>query len=114
MQTPAPRREARRGQMGRDAPPSRSIATADPLTSGQARPMTVEAMREAIIAIRAGLFDDINNPDVVWRDQPSRAAVPGTTSRPVAMSIPWAAFDARDPVVLVAAGHAGAGASTVA
>lgn len=76
--------------------------------------MTVEAMRQAVIAIRAGLFDHVNDPDVVWRDRGSRAAVPGATSRPVAMSIPWAAFDAGDPVVLVVAGHAGAGASTVA
>ncbi|CCG02422.1 hypothetical protein [Blastococcus saxobsidens] len=76
--------------------------------------MTVEAMRAAVIAIRAGIFDDLNDPDVVWRGQPSRAAGPVTASRPDASSIPWAAFDVGDPVVLVVAAHAGAGASTVA
>lgn len=90
------------------------MAIADPLTSRQPQPMTIEAMREAVIAIRAGLFDHVNDPDVVRRDGASRAAVPGTTSRPVAMSIPCAASDAGGPVVLVVAGHAGAGASTVA
>jgi hypothetical protein len=100
--------------MSCDAPPSGSMAIADPLTSRQPQPMTIEAMRGAVIAIRAGLFDHVNDPDVVWRDRASRAAVPGTTSRPVAMSIPCAASDAGGPVVLVVAGHAGAGASTVA
>jgi hypothetical protein len=100
--------------MSCDAPPSGSMAIADPLTFRQPQPMTIEAMRGAVIAIRAGLFDHVNDPDVVWRDRASRAAVPGTTSRPVAMSIPCAAFDAGGPVVLVVAGHAGAGASTVA
>src|SRR4051812_49612387 len=114
MQTSAPPRGRSRGRMSCDAPPSGSMAIADPLTSRQPQPMTVEAMRGAVIAIRAGLFDHVNDPDVVWRDRASRAAVPGTTSRPVAMSIPCAAFDDGGPVVLVVAGHAGAGASTVA
>jgi hypothetical protein len=76
--------------------------------------MTVESMRAAVIAIRAGIFDDVNEPDAVWRDQASGAAAPVTASRPDASSIQCAAFDYRHPVVLVVAGHAGAGASTVA
>jgi hypothetical protein len=76
--------------------------------------MTVEAMRAAVIAIRAGIFDDVNDLDVVWRGQASRAAVTGDACRPDASSIPWAAFDVGGRVVLVVAGHAGAGASTVA
>src|SRR5829696_5593244 len=106
MQTSAPPRGRLRGRMSRDAPPSGSMAMADSLTSRQPQPMTIEAMRGAVIAIRAGLFDHVNDPDVVRRDGASRAAVPGTTSRPVAMSISCAAFDAGDPVVLVVAGHA--------
>src|SRR5215218_9648865 len=114
MQTSAPPRGRLRGRMSCDAPPSGSMAIADPLTSRQPQPMTIEAMRGAVIAIRAGLFDHVDDPYLVWRDRASRAAVPGTTSRPVALSIPCAAFDAGGPVVLVVAGHAGAGASTVA
>src|SRR3954465_3384387 len=114
MQTSAPPRGRSCGRMSCDAPPSGSTAIADPLTSRQPQPMTIEAMRGAVIAIRAGLFDHVNDPDVVWKDRASRAAVPGTTSRPVAMSIPCVAFDDGGPVVLVVAGRAGAGASTVA
>ncbi|GAA4300958.1 hypothetical protein GCM10023162_01910 [Klenkia terrae] len=76
--------------------------------------MTVEAMRAAVIAIRSGNFDDLNDLDVVWRGQASRAAGPVAASRPAASSIPWVASNVGDPVVLVMAGHAGAGASTVA
>jgi hypothetical protein len=76
--------------------------------------MTIEAMRAAVIAIRAGTFDNVDDLDVVWRDQASRAAVPVTAAWPDASSIPWAAFEVSGPVVLVVAGHAGAGASTVA
>jgi hypothetical protein len=74
--------------------------------------MTVEAMRAAVIAIRAGIFDDVNDLDVVWTGQASRATGTVTASRPDASSIPWAAFDVGAPVVLVVAAHAGAGAST--
>jgi hypothetical protein len=76
--------------------------------------MTVEAMRAAVIAIRAGIFDDVNELDMVWRGQASRAAVTGTACRPDASSIPWAAFAVGGRLVPVVAGHAGAGASTVA
>src|SRR3954451_6136869 len=100
MQSSAPPWGQLRGRMSSDAPPSGSMAIADPLTSRQPQSMTIEAMRGAVIAIRAGLFDHVNDPDVVWRDRASRAAVPGTPSRPVAMSTPCAAFDAGGPVVL--------------
>src|SRR3954451_10233206 len=103
MQSSAPPWGQLRGRMSSDAPPSGSMAIADPLTSRQPQPMTIEAMRGAVIAIRAGLFDHVNDPDVVGRDRGSRAAAPGTPSRPVAKSIPCAAFDAGGPVVLVVA-----------
>lgn len=76
--------------------------------------MTVEAMRAAVIAIRAGTFDGGNALDVIRRHLGSRKPVPITASRPDASSIPWAASNVAAPVVLVVAGHAGAGASTVA
>src|SRR3712207_6752706 len=111
MQRPAPRRGPQRGRRTCDGPPPESVTIADPVTSPAARPMTVEAMRAAVIAIRAGIFDDGNELDVVWREQASGPAVPVTAARPDASSIPWAAFEVGDPVVLVVAGHAGAGAS---
>jgi hypothetical protein len=76
--------------------------------------MTVEAMRAAVIAIRAGIFDDLSEVDVVCGGQASRAAVAGTACRPDATPLPWAGADVGGPVVLAVAGHAGAGASTVA
>src|SRR4051812_2315580 len=114
MQTTAPRQGSSDGQMSRDAPPSASMAIASLIDPRGTRPMTIEAMRAAVIAIRAGVFDDVNDLDVVWRGQASRAAVAGTASQTDASSIPWVAFDVGHPVVLVVAGHAGAGASTVA
>ncbi|WP_456598807.1 hypothetical protein [Blastococcus sp. SYSU DS0616] len=74
--------------------------------------MRVEAMRAAVIAIRAGIFDDVNN-DVPYSGQAPGAAVAGRTYRSAAGRAPWATGDA-SPVVLVVACHAGAGASTVA
>jgi hypothetical protein len=71
--------------------------------------MTVEAMRAAVIAIRAGTFDD-----VACTGQVSRTAVAGRIYRSDAGPTPWAAADVGGLVVLVVAGHAGAGASTVA
>src|SRR3954471_15249765 len=105
MQTTAPRR---------GGPPSASMAIASLIDPLGTRPMTIEAMRAAVIAIRAGVFDDVNHLDVVWRGQASRAAVAATASQTDAGSIPGVAFDVGHPVVLVVAGHAGAGASTVA
>src|SRR4051812_239101 len=114
MQSTAPHGGSRRVRMSRDAPSSASMAIADPLISRAPRPMTVEAMRAAVIAIRAGIFDDVNDHDVVWGDKASRVAVTGIACRPDAGSIPWDAFDVGGRVVPVVAGHAGAGASTVA
>src|SRR3954465_6639319 len=65
MQTTAPRPGSRRGRVSRDALPSASTATASPLQPQGARPMTVAAMRAAVIAIRAGVFDDVSDVDVV-------------------------------------------------
>src|SRR5689334_24095126 len=100
MQTPAPRRGPQRGRMTCDGPPPESVTTADPVTSRPRRPMTVEAMRAAVIAIRAGIFDAVDDLDVVRRDQASDAAVPDTAARPDAGSISWAAIELGDPVVL--------------
>ncbi|WP_072912224.1 hypothetical protein [Geodermatophilus obscurus] len=74
--------------------------------------MTVEAMRAAVIAIRAGIFDEVT--DDVGCIQVFDAAVVASTCRPDAGPTPWAAGDVGGDVVLVVAGHAGAGASTVA
>ncbi|NEK86896.1 hypothetical protein GCU60_14210 [Blastococcus saxobsidens] len=76
--------------------------------------MTVEALRAAVIAIRAGIFDEVSGDDVACTGQASGAAVAGRTYRSAAGPRPWVAADAGGPVVLVVAGHAGAGASTVA
>lgn len=100
--------------MGREAPPAVSIATASPTTPRGSRPMTVQAMRAAVIAIRAGNFDDLSEVDAVCGGQTSRAAVAGTACRPDASPLPWEGADVGGPVVVVLAGHAGAGASTVA
>jgi hypothetical protein len=76
--------------------------------------MTVEAMRAAVIAIRAGMFDHLREVDVVCGGQAYSAAAAGTACRPDATPLPWAGADVGGPVVLAVAGHAGAGASTVA
>ena len=76
--------------------------------------MTVEAMRAAVIAIRAGIFDDVNGLDAVSRGRASRAVASGTACWPDAPSNPWATLGVDRPVVLVVACHAGAGATTVA
>ena len=68
--------------------------------------MTLEAMRAAVIAIRRGAFDDVEE---------SAEAVPALLAadgRPGGARA-WCA-EIRGPVLLVLAGHAGAGASTVA
>lgn len=76
--------------------------------------MTVEAMRAAVIAIRGGIFDEVSGDDVVRTGQVSGTAVAGSTYRSDASPTPWTAGDVGSPVVLIVAGHAGAGASTVA
>jgi hypothetical protein len=68
--------------------------------------MTVRSLRAAVVAIRAGIFDDVSEVDVGCRSHASVAAA--------ASQMPWMAADVGDEVVLVVAGHAGAGASTVA
>ncbi len=76
--------------------------------------MRVEALRAAVIAIRAGIFDEVSGDDVLCTGQVPGTAVAGSTYRSDAGPISWAAGDMGGPVVLVVAGHAGAGASTVA
>src|SRR3954454_10302487 len=113
MQTTAPRQGSRRGQMSRDAP-SASMAIASLGDPGGTRPMTVAAMRAAVIAIRAGMFDDVSDVDVVCGGPAPGAALAGTLCRPNRHRLPWTRVDVGGPVVLAVAGHAGAGASTVA
>ncbi|WP_245160247.1 hypothetical protein [Blastococcus sp. CT_GayMR20] len=71
-------------------------------------------MRAAVIAIRAGIFDDASDVDVVCGRRASSTAAVGGSGRPDAGPMPWAGDDVGGPVVLTVAGHAGAGASTVA
>jgi hypothetical protein len=76
--------------------------------------MTVAAMRAAVIAIRAGIFDDGSEVDVVCAGQAFNTTVAGRTRGPDASPVPWTGPDVVGPVVLTVAAHAGAGASTVA
>ncbi|WP_208104378.1 hypothetical protein [Geodermatophilus obscurus] len=71
-------------------------------------------MRAAVVAIRAGVFDDSGEVDVARACQAPSAAVAGVARRPGVGAIPWAGADTGGAVVLAVAGHAGAGASTVA
>ncbi len=102
MQTTAPRRGSRHGLTSRDGPPAASTAVTGPSGPAGARPMTVAAMRAAVVAIRAGVFDDVPGGDAIGGGHPDRTR------------LLWATPDIGGPVVLVLAGHAGAGASTVA
>ncbi|WP_254920785.1 hypothetical protein [Blastococcus mobilis] len=71
-------------------------------------------MRAAVIAIRAGVFDGADNADAVVGAEASSAVIAGTAWRSDRNQLPWTRADAGGPVVLAVAGHAGAGASTVA
>jgi hypothetical protein len=78
--------------------------------------MTVAAMRAAVVAIRAGIFDDasdLSEIDLAGAGPASHSAFAGPTPRPDRPPHPWTAADLGGPVVLAVAGHAGAGASTV-
>lgn len=75
--------------------------------------MTVQAMRSAVVAIRAGVFDGADEEDVAAGAEASSAGVVIATSRSRGIHRPWR-DDAARSVVIVLAGHAGAGASTVA
>ncbi len=76
--------------------------------------MTVAAMRAAVLAIRAGVFDDVGDGHLVRDDRSSSAAVTGPAHRPERDHLPWTGAGVGGRVLLVLAGHAGAGASTVA
>ncbi len=75
--------------------------------------MSVPAMRAAVVAIRAGLFDDVTGDALAYADQALGAAIRSSADRPNVPHAPWTRA-AGGRVVLVVAGHAGAGASTVA
>jgi len=75
--------------------------------------MTVPAMRAAVVAIRAGLFDDVTDDVLAHEDQAFGAAVRRRAGQPDS-HLPWTRADVGGRAVLVVAGHAGAGASTVA
>ncbi len=91
-----------------------STAVATPVDPLGVRPMTVQAMRAAVTAIRAGIFDDVSEVDVACAHQALNAAVAGPGGRPDCGRPPWARAGIGGSAVLVVAGHAGAGASTVA
>lgn len=76
--------------------------------------MTVPAMRAAVVAIRAGLFDDVTDEVLTHGDQAFGAAVRSSAGPPDRSHVPWTRAGVGDRAVLVVAGHAGAGASTVA
>src|SRR4051794_39682083 len=78
---------------------------------GWKRPLTVPAMRAAVIALRAGLFDCFDVAEAV--DDGLHAAASRTQGlQAVGARTPWT--DIEGPVVVVLAGHAGAGASAMA
>ncbi|SFP63149.1 hypothetical protein SAMN05660464_3769 [Geodermatophilus dictyosporus] len=70
-------------------------------------------MRAAVLAIRAGVFDGRGSTAAVG-DGALGASIELRTSHFDGIRLPWADADNSGPVVLVLAGHAGAGASTVA
>jgi hypothetical protein len=76
--------------------------------------MAIEAMRAAVIAIRAGAFDTRDDVGSAIDDRTSGSSRPARTSTSVGAGLPWTGGDVGAPVVLVLAAHAGAGASTVA
>ncbi|RZU30867.1 hypothetical protein [Blastococcus saxobsidens] len=75
--------------------------------------MTVPAMRAAVVAIRAGVFDDVTDDVLAHADRAFGAAVGSCAGQPDSPS-QWTRARVGGRVVLVVAGHAGAGASTVA
>lgn len=76
--------------------------------------MTVPAMRAAVVAIRAGLFEDVTDDVLADGDRAFGAALRGSAGQPDDSEVPWRQAGVGGRAVLVVAGHAGAGASTVA
>ncbi len=114
MHTTTPHRGSRRGPLIADAPPSAATASPNPSGLRVTRSMTVPAMRAAVAAIRAGLFDDVANDVLAHGDQAFGVALRGNAGQPGLSHVPWERTGVGGRVVLVVAGHAGAGASTVA
>ncbi len=84
--------------------PFTSLPSGGVLSRGPVRPMSVEAMRSAVIAVRAGAFDGAPAAnDVVAWVAATRPTVP-----------PPSIGDLGGPAVVVLPAHAGAGASIVA
>ena len=75
--------------------------------------MTVAALRAAVVAIRAGVFDDVTDGDLADGRPAFGAVGAGTRGPNGSRRFPWSETGERH-VVVVVAGHAGAGASTVA
>src|SRR4051794_25031312 len=99
--------------MSRSAPTSVPMLTSGFTQSRPSRPMTVPAMRTAVRAIRAGAFDGADMADAAVVDDMRRAVVRAGL-RTVAARMPWAEVAVGRHVLVVMAGHAGAGASTAA
>ncbi|MCV2491874.1 hypothetical protein OF117_21220 [Geodermatophilus sp. YIM 151500] len=76
--------------------------------------MTVPAMRAAVVAIRAGLFDDVTDDVLPHGGQAFGAAVRSRAGQSERSHVPWTRAGVGGRAVLVVAGHAGAGASTIA
>lgn len=75
--------------------------------------MTVPAMRAAVVAIRAGHFDDVTDDVLAPGDRALWVAVSSRAGQPNS-HVPWTRAGVGGGAVVVVAGHAGAGASTVA
>jgi len=76
------------------------------------RPLTIPAMRAAVIALRAGVFDCSDAANTLLGDGLHAAGIRTANPWAVDLRMPWADVDG--PVVVVLSGHAGAGASTIA
>lgn len=101
---------ARRPAGGVPSVPPEEAAIGTP-AAGES-PLTVDAMRAAVTAIRAGVFDNLGGVDP---DFGAQQAVTGAETSPLSGGgVPWRGGNAGGPVVIVLAGHAGAGASMVA
>lgn len=74
--------------------------------------MTVVAMRAAVMAIRSGVFDAVDAGDGAMTSSELRSR--SGRARPAGGCMPWQRDHAGRPTALILAGHAGAGASTVA
>ena len=82
--------------------------------SGGTSPMTIPAMRAAVIALRTGLFDQADETDYAVTNGFCAASVRGASPWSGGPHVPWSDLEVVGAPVAVLAGHAGAGASTTA